>query len=59
MLVDYGTLLTRARLVAARLTSHGVGGGVLVAVLAVKRAEYFAGAGALRSTLRSAVCWLL
>ena len=59
VLVDYGTLLTRARLVAARLTSHGVGGGVLVAVLAVKRAEYFAGAGALRSTLRSAVCWLL
>jgi hypothetical protein len=44
VLVDYGTLLTRARLVAARLTSHGVGGGMLVAVLAVKRAEYFAGA---------------
>jgi non-ribosomal peptide synthetase component F len=44
VLVDYGTLLTHARLVAARLTSHGVGAGVLVAVLAVKRAEYFAGA---------------
>jgi hypothetical protein len=48
VLVDYGTLLTRAQLVAARLTSHGVGAGVLVAVLAVKRAEYFAGAVALR-----------
>ena len=43
VLVDYGTLLSRARLVAARLISHGVGAGILVAVLAVKRAEYFAG----------------
>ena len=44
VLVDYGTLLAQARLAAARLASHGVRAGVLVAVLAVKRAEYFAGA---------------
>ena len=44
VLVKYGTLHTQARLVATRLTTQGVRAGVLVAILAVKRAEYFAGA---------------